>query len=470
MKTDMIPTHDLSVGSSQIARSAILIGIFAACYLAVLPMADTIAFRNLALGLLSVALAWHFLRARPFHWIAPPLVFSLWAAYLALFPLVAESHSVAFENLAGQWGRSVLAMLAGAGVAAVFSRRRLGTTFHLGLLSAIPILIYLGLFIWKALATSSIPWGYWGRETHHADIGYAAGQAVVLLSVAIVAGRKGLRVPAMLIILSCLASTIFARSRAGSAFCLVGSALVFGMAYLIRARQHRIVLVAGLAGIFLVGSLSLALAFKEDPRWRTMVLQLVAGFQGDAIQIQCEGTASIEADITKKYTPAGQAQSVIDSVRDGDAARMVVLRASLRLALKHPWGIDGSRQAYQKLLKQECARPAILMAHAHNGWIDTMLALGWAGALLYFWVFAYFSTQGYSLLRREKKLDEWALVLVALSAFWILRGFTDSVYRDHMLEMQGFVLSYALVRLKLNAVAVAKAVADSTPDKSKERL
>ena len=74
MKTDMIPTHDLSVGSNQIVRSAILIGIFAACYLAVLPMADTIAFRNLALGLLSVALAWYFLRVRQFHWTAPPLV------------------------------------------------------------------------------------------------------------------------------------------------------------------------------------------------------------------------------------------------------------------------------------------------------------------------------------------------------------------------------------------------------------
>jgi O-Antigen ligase len=470
MKTNMTSMHDLASGGRQSVRPAVLIGIFAACYLAVLPMADTIAFRNLALGLLFVALAWVFLRNRPLHWMAPPLVFSLWAAYLVLFPVVAESHSVAFENLAGQWGRSVLAMLAGAGVAAVVSRRRLGTAFHLGLLSAIPILIYLGLFIWKAWATSSIPWGYWGRETHHADIGYAASQAVVLLSVATVAGRKGLRVPAMLIILACLASTIFARSRAGSAFCLVGGALVFGMSYLIRARQHRMVLLAGLAGILLVGFLSLALAFKEDARWRTMAVQLASGFQGNAIQIQCEGTASIEADIVKKYGPAGQAQSVIASVRDGDAARMVVLRASLQLALKHPWGLDGSRQAFQKLLKQECPEPFILMAHAHNGWIDTLLALGWVGGALYFWVLAYFFKQGYSLLRREKKLDEWALVLVAMSAFWILRGFTDSVFRDHMLEMQGFVLTYALMRLKLNTGVGTVAVADSTPDKSKEGL
>jgi O-antigen ligase len=466
MKIDMIQATDSVPGAKPAQLPIILVALFASCYLAVLPMADTIALRNLALVLLSLALAWHFFKMRPLGRIAPPLIFGLWSFYLVIFPFIADSRAIAFENLIGQWGRGIWAMLAGAGVAAILFRRRLGTAFHLGLLSGVPILVYLSLFIWKAWTTSSMPWGYWGRETHHADIGYAAGQTVVLLSVAVVAGRSGLRSTALLIILASLMSTIFARSRAGLAFCVIGGALVFATAYLIRARQNRLVLLAGLAGIFLVGALGLAFAFHEDARWRNMTLQLASGFQGDAIQIQCEGTASIEAGITAKYGPGEQAESVIASVRDGDGARTVVLRAGLALALKHPWGSDGSRQAFQKLLKQECAQPAISMAHAHNGWIDTMLALGWVGGVLYLWLLLHLFTQGFSRLYREKKLDEWALVLVALSGFWILRGFTDSIFRDHMLEMQGFVLSYALVMVKMNALKYA----NSSPENAKERL
>jgi hypothetical protein len=424
-------------------------GLFAAIYLAVLPMSETIALRNLALLLLLGCLAWQFPKIRQnIQW---PLPMMLWAGYLILFPLFAMDHSVAWKNLEGQWGRGLLAMLAGTGVAAVLHKKNKITPLHLGLVSAVTIFVYLGILVWKVLETSSIPWGYWGRETHHADIGYAAGQAIVLLAASWAAGNRKVYPLAAIVIVACLLSTAFAHSRAGLAFGVLGGVFVFGAPLLSRASHKKRKILWGLVTVVVAGAGIFAIAARNDERWLSMSWKIIAGFQGDALQLQCEGTESVEPWILSKFGAGQQAQLVIEAVRDGDGSRIVALRAAVQLAIKHPWGSDGSRQSYVKLLRQECANPATPMMHAHDGWLDTILAIGWIGAALYLWVLLYFLTQGVSYLRREKDLNEWALVLMALSLFWMLRAFTDSVFRDHMFEMQGFVLSYALTAMRNRA-------------------
>lgn len=446
-KNQAIP-RGLTLGAATLRSSTFWIAVLAAIYLAVLPMSETIALRNLALLLLLGCLAWQFQTIRrDVHWGLPLL---LWAGYLILFPLFATDHAVAWKSLEAQWGRGLLAMLAGAGVAAVLYQAKVKVSaLHLGLISAFTIVVYLGIIVWRSLETASVPWGYWGRETHHADLGYAAGQAIVLLAAAWAAGNKKVRPLAVGVIVACLLSTALAHSRAGLVFGVIGGVFVFGATLLSQASQKRRQLLWGLMMIVLIGVGVLAIAVKNDERWRQMSSKILAGFQGDALQLQCEGTASVEPWIISRFGPGEPSKDVIDAVRDGDGSRIVALRAAVQLALKHPWGSDGSRQAYAKLLRQHCALPATPMMHAHDGWLDTVLAIGWVGAALYLWVLLYFFSQGYSYLRSEKILNEWALVLVSLSAFWILRGFTDSVFRDHMFEMQGFVLAYAVLALKL---------------------
>lgn len=340
-------------------------------------------------------------------------------------------------------------MLAGAGTALVLRDRRMGTAFHLGLISAVSILVYLGLAAWQAWEIGAIPWGYWGRETHHADLGYATGQATVLLAAVLVAEGKGRRLGAITLIAAGLICTTLARSRAGLAFAVLGGSLVFTVAYLTHGSQQRRHFLVALLVLLLTGGAIVSVASKVDSRWGNMVSQLSAGFIGNAIQIECEGTASIDDEIVARYGEGEQSQRIISSIRDGDGSRMVIMRAGLELAFKNPWGIDGSRQAFQKLLKKECgAMPTLQMAHAHNGWIDTALAIGWPGMLIYFVVLLYFSIQGYRRLHAEQDLNVWAVILLALSLFWILRAMADSVFRDHMFEMQGFVLSYALVAMR----------------------
>lgn len=442
-----------SNAATQVKDEKFWIGVLAAIYLAILPMAGTIALRNVAVFALIVLLSWHFYRKKPtfngvsIRWALPILA---WAAYLCIFPLFTELHAEAWRNLWTVWFRSLMALAVGAGVALIFSEdRQRGTVLQLGLITTFPILIHLGLVGWRIVETSAIPWNYWGRETHHADLGYAAGHAVVLLSVALLTGGMKRSAGIVALIGVSIFSVIVAHSRGGVAFSFVGLILVLGAYFLMSGGGRRILLLLGVLGVIVLAVVVLGFAAKSDARWLRMTDRLSSGFSGDALQIECEGTERVEAELIEKYGPGERMRDLISSIQNGDGARTVLLRAGVTLAIEHPWGLDGSRQAFQKRSKEYCPDPVIQMAHTHNGWLDTALALGWLGAALYAWVLINFLRLGLAGLRKGGAVNDWALVLVALSLFWILRGFADSVYRDHQLEMQGFVLAYAAVSLKL---------------------
>lgn len=436
----------MTINSTVLSSSNFWVGVFAAIYLAVLPMSETIALRNVALFLLLLILSWQFVKDKTFPHFALPVI--LFGVYLIAFPLISRDAPVAWKSLGEQWGVGLLAMVAGAGVASRLASTRWGSSFYLGLVSCVTIVVYLGFVLVHAWQTSSIPWGYWGRETHHADLGYAACQGVLLLIASLVANKKSPKYAIWILVFACFLATAFARSRAGLAFSVFAGVLVLVTAALSSTTVRKAPIFLGLAGVLSAGAMVLGVAAKNDPRWTYMKSNIVAGWLGDALQLQCEGTASVEAQITSMYSTGDLAQRAISSVKDGDGSRVVLLRAGTELALENPWGLDGSRQAYKKLLRLHCPQPDSYMAHAHNGWVDTALAIGWLGVLLYFWVFLHYLRTGYRALHASEQPNEWAIVLVTLSIFWMVRAFTDSVFRDHMFDMQCFVLSYAYFALK----------------------
>jgi hypothetical protein len=436
----------MKISSQWVFNPNVWLGIFGAIYLAVLPMSETIALRNVSLLLVLLILVWQFFKSKS----VPPfaLVVILWAVYLVLFPLIATDSAVAWKSLGEQWGMGLLAMVAGAGVASRLASTRWGGSFYLGALSCITIVVYLGFIGARAWDTSAVPWGYWGRETHHADLGYAACQAVLLLMASVVTNKKSPKFAASILIIACLVGTALARSRAGLAFAVFAGVMVLLTAALSRTAIKKTPIFLGLGGLLLTSAMVLGVAAKNDSRWTYMESNIVAGWLGDALELQCEGTASVEAQVKAMYGAGDLSERAISSVKDGDGSRVVLFRAGTQLALEHPWGLDGSRQAYKKRLRLLCPEPATYMAHAHNGWVDTALAIGWLGVLLYLWVFIHYIRTGYKALHASTQLNEWAIVLVTLSVFWMVRAFTDSVFRDHMFEMQGFVLSYAYFALR----------------------
>lgn len=423
----------------------------ASSYLAVLPMADTIALRNLALLVLLLLLAWRTPKLRAdFRWSWP---LTLWALYLLCFPLISIDPAIAWASLAGQWGKGLLALLAGAGAAMVLARSRHDGLLILGVASAVPLLVFLVLFIQKGLAIGAIPWGYWGRETHHADLGYAAGQVAILMTSCWLAGQRRWRSWALAFVLIAFSCTVLARSRAGLVFSVLAHLLVFLLSQMrmstraLRGRTGFWILFA------LLSSAGLALVLKDDPRWsQSMTNEFKAGFLGNALKIECEGPASIDSQLARLYGTGALKDAMVVSVSSGDGSRIMAARAGLALAADYPWGSDGSRRAFQRLLRQTCgAEPVLKMAHTHNGWIDTLLAIGWLGAALYLTVLLAFAYAGIRGLSGMGVIQPWALVLAATAVFWILRGFTDSVFRDHMLEMQGFMLAFSATMLRLGS-------------------
>jgi hypothetical protein len=194
--------------------------------------------------------------------------------------------------------------------------------------------------------------------------------------------------------------------------------------------------------LFGIGVVSL----KTDPRWSGMGDRIAAGFQiADPATTLCFGlSADEEALIRNRLSerPTGYVDEVVSSVRDGDGGRVVLMREGAQLAWENPLGLDGSRQSYERLIRKRCqGRPLLDYSHSHNSWFDMSLAIGFLGVILFGTIFiTFFNVAIHNSLSVGGGSVAMALGLLAL--FWFFRGFFDSLYREHYLEMQAIMLIY----------------------------
>lgn len=478
---------------------------FQALYLAlllgfagVLSVSGTIALRNLLhLGLLLLlvgylALNWRTERARMSGLAAAvPLPVWLWCAYLLLFPLIAPERAGAWSNLLGKgmWGESILTWLLAWGALLILGPRRL-TLWVLALVSAVPVFIHLGLTVlaWAGVlqpafyeepslqaAGESVlavlrdlsllqspfqvfPLAFRGIEPMHGNLGYPASQAMCLgLAVMFAAWHQADRrmaIKAGGLVALCFVSVVIAQSRAAAYFGLLMVALACAV-YMVWLRVQRTPLRLGRGAV--VGGLgvtALCLVFfyqvvAHNPAWYAMGDKVAIGFQVEQPKgLLCEGfTPATSEFVRQKHADKDDAyiESLIDGLR-GDGGRVLLARVGAELSASHPWGWNGGRDAYQYRMEQLCGHvPAMNFSHAHNAWINLILALGWAGAFLYAWLLLYFAKAGWSALKQEQNWPV-GMALLLLSFFWLLRGMVDAVYQEHYLEMQAlFLLTLCLL-------------------------
>ncbi len=417
-------------------------------YLAVLPISHTIALRNTLLAILLVIALWTGWHERRMFetWRvrSAPWPILLWAIYLIAFPELSADPAVAWASFWSQWGKSLMAMLAGATVAWWVAKSGYGSIHVLAIGASVPIVLYASMLAWKTASTGVIAWGYTGIEEHHGILGYAAAQAALLLSVAWICGKGRSRTLALLLMMMAISSMVVVRSRGGLIFLLLAVVLVFAASLRNSSPERRKIIGVAALVLTLVAGAAASLAVRSDARWHGLSDRLSAGWLGDALTIHCDGYESIEDEITERYGVGDRAKRVKDSIVDGDAIRVIMLRGAVSLLLDHPWGLDGSRSSFQKRLLEICAEPTGNMSHSHNGWLDTGLAIGLPGALLYLLVLLYFLRVGLRAIDMgTPDAYPWGVVLVSTSIFWALRAAVDSCFRDHMLEMQGFLLAYA---------------------------
>jgi hypothetical protein len=164
----------------------------------------------------------------------------------------------------------------------------------------------------------------------------------------------------------------------------------------------------------------------------------------------CSGLSADEEVLIRSRVldqPSSYVDEVVSSLRDGDGGRVLLMREGALLAMENPLGLDGSRQSYERLMRKKCqGRPALDYSHSHNSWFDMSMAIGYAGVALFASIFIVFLIVAVRYFLSAKG-GSIAMALGLLSIFWFFRGFFDSLYREHYLQMQAIMLIYLYLLL-----------------------
>lgn len=476
-------------------------------FLAVLPISETIALRNLVLLSLTLACMWIGVKklsheglgmGRMVH--ALPLLWWTWVVYLLLFPLWAAEPSEAWRNLAGHWGESILAWCAGFALFFVAKGKRPGLLIMAFTASA-PVWIHLGLvlMVWLGLFQNSIvssggvpwselghhlsslaawpgiqpfPWGFRGIEPMHGNIGYPACVGIAFFAAyGFTVNSSKTRSKYLVLalgLMGCFASVLIANSRGAFLYGLLILLAVGLLSYLLRTKNPHLAQTGSMIDhkktvfffvLILIGLGALQLLVRQsverDPRWGLMVDRVQVGLMAqDPVDVLCHNVSKeLEQKIRQKFGSRGDAyvEDLLAGLRTQDGGRILLMRAGWQLAVEHPLGLDGSRLSYQKLIEQRCGgAPALHFSHAHQGWLDTAMAIGWVGVGILFLLYAHLMLIGWRA-RHCPEARPWAVGLLLVAAFWLLRGFADSVYREHFLQIQAFVLAYLYLSVRANS-------------------
>lgn len=391
------------------------------------------------------------------------LFFFVYLAFQLIF--FSGNYQAAFNNFRAEWMHFILFSIIGAGTGLVLGRKNPQQfLLYFGIAFSIPLCLHLILAIFKGISIGAIPWGYWGINLIHGDFAFPALEAIILLCTFYLsqAHNKRARYITIVFIAICIASPLLAASRGGVGFAFIAALFVVITYFFldktneISGKKKILFLVSIpilITGIYQIGVIS-------DPnRWGGILSRVAIGLEGNPSKVYCEGISALEDALKNKgieITPS--IQKGLDSVLDGDGARMMAARAGLMLAHDNPMGINQSKQAYQQAISNYCGQnPAIFISHTHNGWIDTALAIGIPGAILLLLVLINYASLGFTSFRSHLASSPFGLALFASSLMWILRGLLDSTMRDQMLEMQAFIFAalagIILAQNKLNSRA-----------------
>jgi hypothetical protein len=343
----------------------------------------------------------------------------------------------------------ILFSIIGAGTGLVLGRKNPQQfLLYFGIAFSIPLCLHLILAVFKGIYIGAIPWGYWGINLIHGDFAYPALEAIILFCCFYFFQARGKisRYLTIFFIVICIASPLLAASRGGVGFTLISAIFVVITYFLFDktnkvGKQKKILFLISIPilmiSIYKIGVIS------APNRWGGILSRVAVGLEGNPSKVYCEGIGALEDALKNKgieITPS--IQRGLDSVVDGDGARMMAARAGLVLAYEHPMGINQSKEAYQQAITKYCGSlPKIFIAHAHNAWVDTALAIGIPGAILLLLVLINYSRIGFISFRSHLTASSFGLALFASSSIWILRGLLDSTMRDQMLEMQAFIFA-----------------------------
>ena len=378
----------------------------------------------------------------------------IFIAYLGIqIAFFSTDYKVALSSFKSEWMHFILFSIIGAGAGLYVSQQKhKNILFYIGFAFSVPLLIHLVLFLIKGIQDGVIPWQYWGINALHGELGYTALQASIFFTVFLLFQSKTLiqKLVTSVMLLVCILSPLFALSRGGVAF-VIASIFITIAAYFVLNRKFSTLgkkeIIAVLIAISSIGIL-IKVGISADPnRWGGTISRTLIGFHGNPTDVFCNGIQKLSDSLKAEgieITP--EIEWGLARVVDGEGTRVMVARAGIELVPDYPFGINGSRQAYQTAMQKLCGKePTIFVSHAHNAWIDTSLAIGIPGAILLLLVMLNYVYCGLKIVRKNNGVNAFALALVITASIWIVRGLIDSTLRDQMLEMQAFIFAFLLV-------------------------
>ena len=431
-------------------------------YIAILPIAGTIAFRNILLISLLLLFIYFIVESKSdlrgsIATIAP-WAYWFFSLYVLLFTsLISSDSSAAFSSLRSQWGPALLSWIIGAGAVFILRKNDLTSkelTIAAGFLVGVHLLEtmaawsgLLGLHVQSYMTLSSmwegflsilrdgyqwppesgIPWMFRGFDLMHGNVGNTGLQTLLIIT-AFYSSQKSTRkvilyaISVSLIFLSFIisgsrGSVVFGLAMLLVALLITANGRLINVYLMIRKKLVHI----GLVGLVLIGSILISASYNS--RWNVTLIakksQLAASID-DPLYFICEGKVRIDNQSQQDRTSSHEV--ITHESIEGDGARLLLMRAGLSLVMQNPWGLDGSRQSYEKLITSYCGHsPALSYAHAHQGWMNVALALGWIGAALYALLFLEVIYKSLYNLKHDSAVNNpWTLSLLLLSIFWII--------------------------------------------------
>lgn len=416
--------------------------------LALWNMPHTIAGRYTCEGLLLLIIVFGWLEIKP---IFKSYKF-LFVFFIYLFIQLAfysTNYTEAFSNFKAEWLHFILFTIIGAGSGYfIGSRSSPRLLLYLALAFSFPLLIHLALSVLRGVTIGAIPWRYWGINEIHGDFGYPAMQATIFITTFYLyqAKLKSEKILAIALVVVCIASPLLAQSRGGTGFAVAATLFVY-MTYIFIGEFKNSsvkILIQFLTLIFLAFATYNVALISNHERWSGVGSRILSGLQGSPIEIQCKGIEYVRNELVRKGVDITQIlENDFESIANGEGLRMSAARAGLDLIISNPMGINQSRQGYEIALSKECqGTPKIFVAHAHNGWIDTALAIGIFGAVFLLLILLIYSKLGYTALKNGGAISPFGMALFSSGVLWIIRGLFDSTFRDQMLEMQAFTFAF----------------------------
>lgn len=377
----------------------------------------------------------------------------LFSIYLLFHLIFISNFSLAIKNFKSEWMYFLICSFIGYGVGLIlFKKYSFIIFFIFGIFLGLPVIVHFLYIIKRLILEGFVAWGDRGINLTHGDLDYASLASVILLLVFIFFQNKNrmLAIASGGIIAIEFSSIIFLKSRGGLLFFVTSVISILALRFFL-SNQGRQKFSSLLASMLLVATLSgglVGIFLKSDSdRWVKMMDSASIGFDVDLFDYYCNGVVLSKKDSILNNSPSNIGISNYDVI-EGDGSRLLALRMGLNLILRHWSGIDQSKEGFQIALKEYCKHePTSLIAHTHNGWLDTAYSIGIFGALILFIIFLNYGYIGFSALSGAQFSRSLGLSLFVMSFIWILRSFLDSSLRDHMLEMQAFCFSFVAAML-----------------------